>query len=75
MNQNEEIKEQFRQIVSEQKPKEIIEERPIYYDGRQFSLKIPKSIMDKIGGKKGDKIRFILNIEKKELELEYVKKW
>ena len=33
----------------------------IYFDGRQYSCKIPKGFFDLMGFKKGDKLRFTID--------------
>jgi len=70
--------EEFKRIG---KPKEKLPpqefKKPIYYDKRQYSLKIPKEVMDKIGYEEGDQINFILKKPFRSLEdlkIEYLRK-
>jgi hypothetical protein len=49
--------EEFRKIGKTTTALESYEQL-IYFDGRQYSLKIPKKVMDKIDYKKGDMISF-----------------
>ena len=56
---------EFETIEKKQKIKErIIKEdggvKPIYFDGRQHSCKIPKKVMDAINYKNGDGLKFTL---------------
>jgi len=43
------------------KEKLLIFESSIYFDGRQYSLKIPKRLFDYMEFSKGDKINFIID--------------
>jgi hypothetical protein len=65
-----------QQVKSEPKP--IIEEKPVYFDGTQYSCKIPKKIMEEIGYKNGDALKFIVSYPKDvfkipNLEIKYVR--
>ena len=67
--------EKFILIGTEKKPKDDIYEQKIHFDKRQYSLKIPKLLLDKIDFKEGDKIKFHLkkpaSIEN--LEITYIR--
>lgn len=74
---------EYETIKKQQKirDKEIIEppeEKPIHFDGRQYSCKIPKKIMDSLGYKRGDCLKFVLikipSEEKVMVKIEYVRK-
>ena len=74
---------EYETIKKQQKirDKEIIEpseEKSIHFDGRQYSCKIPKKVMDSLGYKKGDNIKFTLikipSEEKVMVRIEYVRK-
>ena len=43
------------------KEKLLVFESPIYFDGRQYSLKVPKRVFDFIEFSKGDKLNFIID--------------
>jgi hypothetical protein len=67
----------FQSVKKEKVGKEFIEERPVYFDGRQYSFKIPKSVMDYIKYKKGDRIRFTVSGfdgTEMRVKMEYVQK-
>jgi len=52
-------------------------EQKIYYDDRQFSVKLPREMMNYFHFKKGDSLRFIIDTSEKgepTLKLEYVHK-
>ncbi len=55
------LNERFASTGKPRKVKSNDYEKIIYYDTRQYSIKIPKLLMDKIHYKKGDKIIFTLN--------------
>ncbi|MDD5331479.1 MAG: hypothetical protein PHE43_01490 [Candidatus Nanoarchaeia archaeon] len=63
--------------IGAEKIKEEPLESLIYFDGRQYSCKIPKKVMDTVGFRKGDKLKFtLIKIPREgviELEVEYVK--
>lgn len=68
--------EEFKNIGKQRKPEQEIYERKIHFDKRQYSLKIPKNVMDKIGYEEGDLIQFIINKPYKSLkdfEIKFVK--
>lgn len=51
-------------------------DQKIYYDGRQFSVKLPKEMMNFFEHKQGDTLRFIVDISEKgepKLKVEYIK--
>ena len=67
-----EIGEQKKDIITEEK-------KPILFDKKQYSVKLPKRVIDTIGFQDGDNLLFILikpfDINKKpSLEIEYVRK-
>jgi hypothetical protein len=70
---------QIKQIKSEPKP--LIISKEILYNEKsnQFSIKIPKEIMNNLNYKKGDEIKFILEFprdvtKEPELKMEYKRK-
>jgi hypothetical protein len=71
------LKKELQKIGKpKQKKKDEVYDKIIYFDKRQYSLKIPKKVMDKIGYKEEDKIRFTLIKPYKGLEdlkIEYIR--
>ncbi len=68
----------FININVEQHSRRIEEEKLIYHDGKQYICKLPKEIMQEIW-EKGDKLKFLLNINPKDptnpnIKVKYVKK-
>lgn len=69
----------FLEIGEHKKDKEVSAEKPINFDGRQYSIKIPMKFMNAIDFKKGDSLLFKLvkpfDAKKKPyLEIEYKRK-
>lgn len=60
MKKSRQMDEEFKKIGKPKNVEPEIHEKTVYYDKRQYSLKIPKAVMDKIGHEDGDKIVFIL---------------
>ncbi len=64
---------------TEPKEEKIILNRPIYHNGRQYTVKIPKEIITYAGFKKGDMLKYELTISpnknKPILEIKYVRKY
>lgn len=60
------------------KPKKIILKRPIYHNGRQYTVKIPREIIMRVGFKIGDMLQYKLvvdpNRREPSLEIKYVRK-
>jgi hypothetical protein len=58
------MKEQIKRITEERiNPEEKIEKTvTISFDGDQFLVRIPKKISDLLEMKKGDKVKFLVNI-------------
>jgi hypothetical protein len=67
--------ERFVKIGQEKQIQDLICDQKIHFDKRQYSLKIPKLLLDKIGYEDGDKIRFHLKKPAKidNLEITYVR--
>lgn len=66
--EKEKIKEELRDIFQKEKmePKEIPGEAKIYFDGRQYSFKIPKKVGDALQiDTKKDRLSFVATIPKK----------
>lgn len=75
MNSKNSPQEKFVAVGTEKKIKEDIYLQKIHFDDRQYSLKIPKLLMDKIEYKKGDIIKFHLKkpASAENLEITYIR--
>lgn len=71
--------EDFANLLEPENPKEetITLDRPIYHNGRQYTVKIPKEIILHVGFTEGDMFRYKLvnspNKQKPVIEIEYVR--
>lgn len=57
---NNELLDEVEDIINVEKPIEEEEELPVIFDGRQYSIKIPKRIAEKSNMQAGDSFRFKL---------------
>lgn len=82
MDKNSLEKGEIRDFLSSGETKQIstaTKEKTIYFDGTQYSVKLPKKFMDAVGYKEGDKLVFKLvtptDLDKDpHLEIEYRRK-
>lgn len=68
--------EEFKKLIEEKQYETIEKINNINSDGRNLLVRIPKEIADYFGIRKGDKIKFLVKIEKdkpKKLEVEIIK--
>jgi len=50
----------FLRTGEREKEEILTDEKPIYFDGRQYSVKLPTRFMEMLGFDKGDKLKFKL---------------
>ncbi len=64
----------YHKVKTKIEENQTVFEQKIYHDGKQFSCKLPAKMMDHFHYKKGDKLRFTIDLtgEDPSLAAEYV---
>jgi len=67
-------KEDLNELIKEPDA-DIDKNSSISSDGKNLLTRLPKDIVDDLKIKKGDKIRWLIKSDTKEIKIELIKKW